>query len=450
NNMNVLLINVSKKWNGRVYCEYPLGLGMLGTIARNNGYTVKIYDMTVEDDNIEQIVFNFNPLAIGLSFPSTSAHTAYLLVERLRKITTAFIFAGGIHPTLFYKEALNKGIELVTVGEGENTILPILEAVQNSDVKESELKKIHGIAYKNKAGEIVYNSHKSEVILDNLPFVDRKLFNLNSYSTHSIISSRGCIHNCIFCSSNGLAGCSPRMSSPEKILSEIEYLVSEFGEINLYWADDMFFYNHKDRITFCNMLIRKSIPVKYVIQLRADNINNELVCALKNSGCVKIAFGAESGSEKILKSIKKGITTDTIVEAINCAVKNLLRIKTWWIIGLPGSFDEQLEALKIIENTRPNEVAVHTFAPLPGSEIWNEANRYGIHLPSSLEQLEELSYYCQPESIKLDYLSLDDLHLLIESYENRLKELGYISTDKGNSNESYIYTTPNQKNTFKV
>jgi radical SAM superfamily enzyme YgiQ (UPF0313 family) len=442
-----MFINIVKEYGARIYREYPLGIGMLATIVRNAGHTVKIYDMVVEKASIIDVISDFNPDLIGLSFTSISAYTAYRLLEMFKKNVSAVLVAGGIHPTLYYEEAINQGFDFAVVGEGEYVVLPLLDYIEHNNIE--ALDQLSGIAYK-KGDNIIYKPQTRAVDLNELPFIDRNLFAMNYYPYHSITSSRGCIHQCMFCSSKGLAGCIPRMSTPEKIISEMEFLANKYGKITLYWADDMFFHNHASRIRFCDLLIQKQIPIQYIIQLRADNINDELISALKQSGCVKIAIGAESGSNEILKAIKKGINKEIIKNAIDCTKRNKLRIKTWWIVGLPGTYEQQLEALEIIKAARPNEVAIHTFVPLPGSEFWDNADNYGIHLPESLQKLELFSYYNNPDEIQLEYLSSGELHAIINIYEQELQGYGYVSTDNSNGTEDYIYSSPNQHQTFEV
>ena len=127
-----------------------------------------------------------------------------------------------------------------------------------------------------------------------------------------------------------------------------------------------------------------------------------------------------------------------------------LKIKTWWIVGLPGGdYAEQLKSLELIEESKPNEVAIHTFVPLPGSEFWHKATKYGIHLPS-IEHVEDYFYYSDPEDVKLDYLTSSQKKQLILTYTESLENMGYIPTDQIDSEGEYTYTSPYQKTTFKV
>ena len=171
--------------------------------------------------------------------------------------------------------------------------------------------------------------------------------------------------------------------SPEKILMSLEDLVKKYGALTLYWGDEIFFSSDKERMYFCQLLKKKNLPIEFIVQLRADLINLELVQVLKEVGCVKICIGAESGSDKILKTANKKVTAEQVCKAVSTCVEGGVSCKTWWMVGLPGGDKiEQLKILDVIEKSMPNEVAVHQFVPLPGSDFWNNAEKYGIHLPA--------------------------------------------------------------------
>lgn len=452
--MKILLINISQNWNGRVYLEYPLGLGIIGTILKQDSHDVKIHDMNVSQESITSVVKLFKPDIVGISFLSTSAYTAFEIIKELKKIKKFHLIAGGIHSSIYYEEVLKMGVDIVVIGEAEYTILPLVKILSNTNYSnyhnQDRFKNIKNIAFKkDKLSIYVSDINESVQNLDELPFIERSLYDLEKYSHHSIISSRGCAHRCRFCSSQNILGKRPKVFSINRIVDEIEYLQSKYGNTKLYWADDMFFYTQKERINFCNELIKRNINIDYVIQLRADNINEELVNALKLTGCSKLAIGAESGSNKILKTIKKGITVNQIETAINLVKEADLRIKTWWIIGLPGEYKEQLKSMELIKKTLPNEIAIHTFIPLPGSYFWNNHNDFGIALPKNIEQLEK-TYYSIPEYSAFSYLSYSQIVELINYYELELKNLNYIPTDNATTDNKFIYTTPNQKSTFKI
>ena len=167
-------------------------------------------------------------------------------------------------------------------------------------------------------------------------------------------------------------------------------------------------------------------------------------------GCVKLCIGAESGSDRLLETANKRIRAAQIEKAIDICVKAGLACKTWWMVGLPGGGrEEQLKALDIIKRTMPNEVAVHQFVPLPGSEFWDHAKQYGIHLPEETS-FENLNYYSDPKNLVYDYISGQELYDILKQYEETLLSLGYIPTDQADAASRYVFTTPFQNTTFNI
>ncbi len=219
----------------------------------------------------------------------------------------------------------------------------------------------------------------------------------------------------------------------------------------VYWADDMFFFNKRDRLAFCKELSESGLDVHWIAQLRADNIDLELAEAMRAAGCVKVCLGTEAGSDVLLRSIDKDITVEKIRNGVKTAVAAGLKVKTWWIVGLPGSsnLNDHLSAIDLIEDTRPHEVAVHNFIPLPGTQYWTDAERFGIHLPGP-EVLEDIYYYGLSDALRFDYISKEQIQSVLAEYDVRLTAMGYLPTDRAPVDAKYVYTTPLQKTTFRV
>lgn len=450
--MKVLLINASKKWEGRVYREYPYGIGILATLADREGYKVHILDMSVEERQYCQVIEEFQPDVVAISFFSPSIQIAAEVICTIKKFYKGFILAGGIHSTLYPESVLNYGADIVLIGEGELNFIPVLNCLRDNPESANDiLISIPNVAFKNDSGKIVKSHHTNlSVDLNKLPIMNRNLFNLDFYDHHTVLTSRCCPYKCYFCCSWAPGGKLGRVMSSDRIIDELEWLVGQYGAITLYWGDEIFFWNREERLLFCKLLKKKKLPIKFIIQLRADLIEEELVENLISVGCIKLCIGAESGSDQILKAINKKITAEKIEQAIKITTSMGLACKTWWMVGLPGGDKkEQLKALDIIERVRPNEVAVHQFVPLPGSYFWDNAKEYGIHLPEE-SSFENLNYYSDPHSLSYDYISGDELYDILKLYEKKLLQLGYIPTDLATSSSEYIFTTPFQKTTFEI
>lgn len=245
--MNILFVHISKNWHGRVYPEYPMGIGIIATLANQAGYNVHIHDMAVDDTPLELVLNNFKPDITGISFLSTSATTASFVIKQLLDLDCGHLIAGGIHTSIFPENVVLQGVDIAVIGEGEISIISLLKKLENLKTKKYSLEyfcDIPNLVFNGIEGEIVHTKKSNESVqLDNVPPVNRSLFNLSLYPHHSIITSRGCPYRCKFCCAWGPGGKKGRMASPERILSELEQLVELYGNITVYWADDMFFFN---------------------------------------------------------------------------------------------------------------------------------------------------------------------------------------------------------------
>ena len=360
--------------------------------------------------------------------------------------------AGGIHSTLYPESVLNYGADIVLTGEGELNFISVLNGIRdNSGHIDNWIINIPNVFFKNHLGEVVktYSANKY-VDLNRLPIMNRNLFHLELYDHHTILTSRCCPYQCHFCCSWAPGGKPGRIMSSDRIMRELEWLVEQYGAITLYWGDEIFFWNREERLAFCKILKERRLPIKFIIQLRADLVEEELVENLISVGCTKICIGAETGSDLILKTINKKVSSHRIEQAIKIITGMGLPCKTWWMVGLPGGDkNEQLKALDIIERAMPNEVAVHQFVPLPGSYFWDHAFEYGIHLPEETS-FENLNYYSEPDNLGYDYISGQELYDILKKYEKKLLQLGYVPTDLAHSDSRYIFTTPFQKTTFEI
>lgn len=450
--MKVLFINASKKWEGRVYREYPYGVGILATLADQAGYDIHILDMAVDGRDYCGVVEMFQPDVVAVSFFSPSVQIAEEVISAIAAKYEVPVIAGGIHSTLYPYDVLDFGADIVMIGEGELYFVSVLDSIRYMrESLERTLSCIPNLVFRNRDGRAIRTkSTEDSVELDKLPIMNRNLFDLSLYDHHTILTSRCCPYRCYFCCSWAPGGKAGRIMSPERIIDELEWLVAQYGPLTLYWGDEIFFWSRGERLAFCDLLKEKHLPIKFIIQLRADLVEDVLLEKLVSIGCIKLCIGAESGSNQILRTINKKVTADVIERAIDISVKWGVPCKTWWMVGLPGGDkNEQLRALDIIEKTRPNEVAVHQFVPLPGSYFWNHAKEYGIHLLEE-SSFDKLNYYSDPSSLCYDYLSGQELYDILKTYEEKLLQWGYVPTDLADAASKYIFTTPFQKTTFEI
>jgi radical SAM superfamily enzyme YgiQ (UPF0313 family) len=442
----VLLVNASHYRPKRIYSEYPLGLGYVGTVLLNAGAQVKVLDLALDATPMREAISTFKPTVIGFSFLSTSWPSARQEVKNIRDFYDGSIMAGGIHASLFPEEVLRAGFDVVMCGEGENTVVDLVRCLQAGA---KNLEAIPGIAFLRDG--ILHRNPEARPVtdLDSLPLINRDIYNLSLYHHHSIMTSRGCPYACKFCCNWGAGTHQCRSRSVANVLDEIKQLVTQYRARLIYFADDLFFFSAFQRKAFCEAVYESKLDIEWVVQLRVDSVDRELLAAMKKAGCVKVCFGVEAGDQAILDSIGKRVTVGQIRSAITEAHRAGLKTKTWWILGLPGTFNQQMASLDLMLELMPNEISIHSLVPLPGSEYWLHPEEYGIHILDRGDY-GNLYYHSLPTHLLLDYLSSDDLQRLFTLFIEKLKQAGYRTTDEATADDAYLLSTPFEESGFQI
>jgi radical SAM superfamily enzyme YgiQ (UPF0313 family) len=358
------------------------------------------------------------------------------------------ILAGGIHATLFPEDLLGDGADVVVLGEGEPVILELVAGVAEG----RDLSGLPGLLFRTCAGEVVRTAGRCQTTaLDELPFVDRNLYHLSKYTHHSMLASRGCPHHCAFCCnytgtvrSDGVA-----VRWHQNVIAEMEHLRDVHGAREIFFADDIFLLRKPDILDFCRACAARRVGVQWIGQMRADRVDSTVAEAMRAAECQRVYFGVESGSDRILREAKKGMTTAQIRRGIRAALDAGLRVKTGWIYGLPGSLEEQYESIPFMLDLRPHEISIHQLIPFPGTIYYTDPSRFGIRIADP-KAFESFCYGGLDGGIRFDYLSHDQLRQLFEDTAAALEAAGYVSSDEAGPGADYIYTTPLSRNSMNV
>jgi len=359
----------------------PLGIAYVAAYLQKNDYEVYIYDEIPDCKPFKEFFNECKPDIVGIScMTSTYAKACNFAEEIKSKDQEIPIIFGGIHPTSAIEETIsNKFVDYVVFGEGELTIVELLEELKG----DRRLEKVNGLAFK-KNGRIIINE-KRELIkdIDSLPMPARHLFNMDYYAqrwnwprgywlkTANMMSSRGCPFDCIFCASKVMFGKKFRYRSVGNTVDEIEQLVKRYGFECISLSDDTFSINKERAIEICREIRRRKIKLKIRVQLRANTIWDELIHELKNTGCIHIDIGVESGSSRVLNIIKKGITVEQVKNSIAMIKKYKINCGVTFIIGTP---DESLEDINLTRELARELDADYTqffiMTPYPGTPLY--------------------------------------------------------------------------------
>jgi radical SAM superfamily enzyme YgiQ (UPF0313 family) len=434
-----------------MYREYPLGAGFLGTILSQLGHEVRIFDQNVEgtDDRLLlDLIDDWRPDVVGFSVITPNYPVARGQIRRLKESHPEIrILAGGVHSSLFPEDLLADGADAVVVGEGE----PVIAEAVSRLCQGAELDGLPGMVFRNRAGETVRSPVRAQVAsLNELPIVDRTLYNLPRYTHHSMLASRGCPHHCSFCCNyTGTVRGGVSVRWHDRVIGEMEHLRDRFNAREIFFADDIFLLRKADILEFCSGCVAREVGVTWIGQMRADQMDPRIAALMAEAGCQRIYFGVESGSDTVLRDARKGMTTDQIRRGIGAAKEAGLRVKTGWIYGLPGPLAEQYRSIDFMLDLRPHEISIHQLIPFPGTIYYSDAARFGIRIRDP-KAFESFCYGGVDGNIQFDYLTHAQLVRLLEDTSAALEDAGYVSSDQAAPGAEYIYTTPLSRNSMNV
>lgn len=340
--------------------DAPLGLLYIASNLEKNGYLVRVNDLSgisPEKWNIGLADF------YGVTTYAPTMEISEKIAQRCRSINPlSKIATGGAHPTAVPEE-MDKIFDVIVIGEGEEAFL---EAVRDYP---------HNRRYYKRPLEknLDIYPNPSYHLID--PFSYKRTFNGDEPSL-TILTSRGCPYRCSFC---GLADHHKivKQRSPEMVAEEISMLKERYKISKFNFQDDTFTVNKKRLEKMLGLF--KPLKIGFRAHGRAGLDRKEDYALLKDAGCEVIAWGIESGSQKMLDLMNKQVTVRQNEEVIEWAKKVGLTTRAFFILGFPGETKETIkETKRFIERTDPDQLFVSNFVPYPNTDVWNHSEKYGV------------------------------------------------------------------------
>lgn len=377
----------------------PLGLAYIASFLMERNIDVSVIDAWAEELSFEQLeerVKQSKADIIGVYMLSPRYEQAKKTIEICRKsLPNSLILAGGPHPSAAPEETLKdiKELDICVVGEGELIILDIARVFEKKD----NYFNIKGIAYR-KGKEIVINPRYDYIKnLDSLPFPARDLFPLEKYKTHppygrnnpyfSVMTSRGCPFQCAYCSKDVFLN-NFRAVSSKRVADEIEMLISKYGAKEIHFYDDDFTINMARAEEICDEILKRNIKISWSCTTRVDLVNEKLLEKMKKAGCWLISYGVESGNQKILDSINKGIKIEKIIDTFKTTKKAGILTLGYFMVGLPGDTEETIkDTFELAKKIKADFMSWGILVVYPGSSLFKmiKAGKY----QGKLRDLEE-------------------------------------------------------------
>ena len=428
----------------------PLGLAFLASALEAEGVEVKILDLVVYPYNrqiLESILMDFKPQMVGATAVTMTFNRAIEVIRDVRRIDPQILTVmGGPHVTFCARDTLNDFPELdvIVKGEGEETIVELARAAGSKQ----QWIAINGIAFRN-GSEICHTADRELVQdLDSLPAPARHLLALGRYRALgmpiSLTTSRGCPFKCIFCVGRKMVGARVRYRNPVDVVAELEYLSTlDFNQINI--ADDLFTANKNHCRAVCDEIIKRGLSIKWTSFARVDTVSEELLKKMKAAGCTAVSFGIESANPDILKTIKKGITLQQVVEAVEACNRVGVIPHASFILGLPGETPDTIkETMAFGERLKATGLSYgfHLLAPFPGTAVRDHSKAYGIQILTN----DWSEYHANRAIVETPAVNGQMLNDIVAEWENEYN--GYLEdiqerAKRGEATEQEIWEVEN-------
>lgn len=365
-------------------------LGLLyiaASLRKDTGIDSRIIDSNMDRlslADLKNILIEEQPDLVGFSVLTFNLLNCIEVAKVVREVSAGTkICFGGWHPTLYPEETLKLDcVDYVAIGEGEKTFSELVTACNNNH--NNKLEGIKGIGYKTTDGHVVINAPRELIKdLDELPLPAYDIIDIQKYSnllartknSINIITSRGCPHRCIFCD---LRRAPYRFRSPGNVVKEIQFWTQR-GFEDFFIQDDNFTINRKRTIEFCDLLIDSGLRIKYKISSRVDYLDDEVLGCLKKSGCYCIYFGIESGVQKMLDYLEKGITIEQIKRAFELCKKHRIDRAAYIMIGMPEETRDDIETtLSLVKEIKPQYLHCSVCTPMPKTLFYQKLLSQGF------------------------------------------------------------------------
>ncbi len=393
--MNIALIRPPKISGAfeEFFIQEPINLVYLATYLRARGYNGIIIDFEVEPFNeyyLSSILAKHSIGLVGITAMTptiNNAHEVALLVKKYRKDIPVVV--GGPHVSAIPEISMREfpAFNYCVIGEGENPLLDLCDKISN----QAPVINIKGLAGRNNK-EIFVNTPLDYIQdLDTLPMPDRSLLKRDLYS-HAyaaginkgkkratvVFTSRGCSQKCSFCAVEKTTGDIVRFRSTANVIAELKDCRDRFGYNHITFEDTNLTLNRKRFIDICQGL--KALNLTWDCQTKVSMVDEDLIRIMKHCGCLKIAYGVESGSPKILKLIKKNITIEQIKKAFKLTHKAKIIACAFFILGSHPEENADDIALteKIIHIIMPDVFQLGIICPYPGTETFRIMKKEGL------------------------------------------------------------------------
>jgi anaerobic magnesium-protoporphyrin IX monomethyl ester cyclase len=354
----------------------PLGLLYLCSHLREKGFDVDVFDTTFSTrDLLFRHLRSGKPSILGVY---ANLMTRKNVIEILRVAHEAGwrTVVGGPEPGAYVDEYLESGADFVVSGEGEITMQELLVVLREGD--NESLPKVAGIAYRDADGTVRHTAPRSQIKdLDSQPWPERRAIDIKRYvntwrdahgqGSVSFITARGCPYKCRWCS-HQVFGLTHRRRKPALVVDEVEWLLTEYAPDMVWIADDVFTIHHGWIRDYASEMRRRSLHIPFECISRADRLNPEMLDLLAELGCFRVWVGSESGSQRILDAMERGVQVEQVQRAVELCRERGIQSGMFLMWGYEGEELPDIEAtIEHVKRSNPDIFFTTVAYPIKGT-----------------------------------------------------------------------------------
>jgi radical SAM superfamily enzyme YgiQ (UPF0313 family) len=358
----------------------PLGILYLCSHLRNRGFDVDVFDTTFSSrEELFRFLRTEKPSVLGV-YANLMTRGNVVEIFGVAREAGWKIVVGGPEPGAYTLEYLRAGADFVVSGEGEITMEELLEAIRSG---ERDFTRIGGLSWLGENGELIQGTPRGQIAnLDLQPWPAREAINIQRYvdtwRTHhgtgsvNFITARGCPFRCNWCS-HQVYGQSHRRRDPVLVVDEVDWLLKKYSPDMVWVSDDVFTINHAWIRAYAAEMKRRSLRVPFECISRADRLNAEMLDLLAELGCFRIWIGSESGSQRILDAMDRGVKVEQVQDAVRMTRERGMQSGMFLMWGYEGEDLEDIEAtVRHVSKSNPDVFLTTVSYPIKGTPYYKK------------------------------------------------------------------------------
>ncbi|HKS95085.1 MAG TPA: radical SAM protein [Terriglobia bacterium] len=425
----------------------PLGILYIASHLRAKGVDVEVFDTTFSSRATLFDVLRSNPPRVLGVYSNLMTRPNVVEILRVAKEAGWKTVAGGPEPGAYVEEYLAAGADVVVIGEGEVTMEELLPALNAGPIgsadSEQALARVNGISFRAADGSVCRTAARTQISnIDAQPWPLREAVDIDRYvrtwrehhgmGSVSLITARGCPYHCRWCS-HEVFGKTHRRRKPASVVDELAWLMDRYHPDMAWMADDVFTIHHGWLFQYAAEMKRRGLKLPFECISRADRLNAPVLDALAELGCFRVWIGSESGSQRVLDRMERGVTVDEVQIAVRLAKSRGIKAGMFLMWGYEGEEIADIEAtVEHVKQSDPDVFFTTVSYPIKGTPYFDAVASRLVNLKPWFEGSDR-DYRIQGRHSRRFYQFADQL-LRSEVELSRMGNGG--STDLGSANRS--------------